>query len=293
MIKSMTSFASTEVTHDDLTVSSEIRTYNSRHLDIALRIPPEYFDMERRMKNLVSEKLARGRVEIRLNMVDDSDQAYQFEIDEAEADAYYTALNQLKSRFALKSEISIDHFAGVGKIIRRVQHKRDLESDWTLIEECLVKALDETEIMREKEGAFILKDLTKRLEFIEKSIIAMENRASDILSFYQEKLVNRISVLTGDSVDIDPSRIAQEIAFLADKSDISEEIVRIKSHIEQFNAIMDAQEPAGRKLNFLLQEFNRECNTLSSKVQSTDLSHGVVTVKAELEKIREQVQNVE
>jgi len=293
MIKSMTSFASTEVTRDNFTVSIEIRTYNSRHLDIALRIPPEYFNMESRIKNLVSGKLARGRVEIKLNLLDDSDQAYQFEIDEVEAEAYYNALNRLKSRFALKSDISMDHFVRAGNIIKRVQHKRDPETDWSLIEACLLKALDETEIMRKREGNFILKDLIKRLEFIERSVISMENRASDVLSFYQEKLLSRISVLTGDSVDIDPSRIAQEAAFLADKSDISEEIVRVKSHIEQFNAIMDAKEPAGRKLNFLLQEFNRECNTIGSKVQCTDLSHGVVTVKAELEKIREQVQNVE
>ena len=293
MIKSMTSFASSEVTVDSFTVSSEIRTYNNRYLDIVLHIPREYFNMENKIKSLVSNRLDRGRIEIKFNKRDNSEQAYQYEINNTQADAFYDSLIQLKNRFDLKTEISIDNFLKAGEIIKQIYPERNLKSDWIVIEECLTSALDQIEAMRIKEGDFILNDLLERLEFIEKSVSILETEAANISSLYQKKLLNRISVLTGETNEIDPWRIAQEVALIADKSDVSEEIVRIKSHTMQFYAIINSKEPAGKKLNFLLQEFNREFNTISSKIQNADLAHTVIAVKAELEKIREQVQNIE
>jgi len=147
--------------------------------------------------------------------------------------------------------------------------------------------------MRKTEGDFIAGDFIKRLDYIEKAMAEIEEKSGSLLPYYQERLKERISALTRGIVDIDPGRISQEAAMLADRSDISEEIVRAKSHIGQFRAITDAEEPSGRKLNFLLQEFNREFNTMGSKTGNADVSHIIVNVKSELEKIREQVQNVE
>ncbi len=293
MIKSMTSFASSEVTLDNFTVSSEIRTYNNRYLDIILHIPREYFDMENKIKSLVSNRLARGRIEIKLNKRDDSEQAYQYEINNTQADAFYNSLIQLKNRFDLKTAISIDNFLKTGGIIKQIYPERNLDSDWIVIEDCLINALNQIEEMRIKEGNFILNDLVERLKFIENSTSILEIETANISSHYQKKLLNRISILTGDAGEIDPWRIAQEVALIADKSDISEEIIRIKSHTMQFYIIINSKEPAGKKLNFLLQEFNREFNTIGSKIQNADLTHTVIAVKAELEKIREQVQNIE
>ena len=293
MIKSMTSFASSEVTLDNFTVSSEIRTYNNRYLDIILHIPREYFDMENKIKSLVSNRLARGRIEIKLNKRDDSEQAYQYEINNTQADAFYNSLIQLKNRFDLKTAISIDNFLKTGGIIKQIYPERNLDSDWIVIEDCLINALNQIEEMRIKEGDFILNDLVERLKFIENSTSILEIETANISSHYQKKLLNRISILTGDAGEIDPWRIAQEVALIADKSDISEEIIRIKSHTMQFYIIINSKEPAGKKLNFLLQEFNREFNTIGSKIQNADLTHTVIAVKAELEKIREQVQNIE
>ena len=147
--------------------------------------------------------------------------------------------------------------------------------------------------MRKKEGDFISDDMNKRLDHIENSVATIEKDANNLVPIYQERLKERITSLTRGLVEIDPARIAQEAAFLADRSDITEEITRAQSHLAQFRTIMQSDEPAGRKLNFLLQEFNREFNTMSAKVGNAALSHIIVNVKAEIEKLREQVQNVE
>ena len=147
--------------------------------------------------------------------------------------------------------------------------------------------------MRCKEGDFIGKDLTARLDFIETCLMEIKDNSSNLINQYQEKLKERIAVLTQETVDLDPGRLAQEAAYMADRSDISEEVVRAASHIKQFRHIMESEEPGGRKLNFLLQELHREFNTIGSKIGQADVSHRVVDVKAELEKIREQIQNVE
>jgi uncharacterized protein (TIGR00255 family) len=153
--------------------------------------------------------------------------------------------------------------------------------------------LADIDAMRQKEGAFIADDFKERLQSLKDSIDQIETDSSGLLEQYRQRLMERISVLTEQRVSMDEGRIEQEAAFLADKSDISEEIIRVRSHLAQFEAIMSAAAPSGHKLNFLLQEINREINTIGSKSAKTDISHRVVNVKSELEKIREQVQNVE
>jgi uncharacterized protein (TIGR00255 family) len=293
MIKSMTGYAAAETIAAEITVAAEMRAYNSRHLDIVLRIPPGYMVLEDRVKALVAARIARGRVEIRVQIKDESEQAIAFEIDQPRARAIHDALTLLKKEFNLGHDISLDHLLSLGGIIKPVESTHEPDSLWTTIKDCLIQGLDELEIMRQKEGDFIGGDLSARLDFIEGCITEIKSESGALLQQYQERLKERITALTRATVAIDPARLAQEAAFLADRSDISEEIVRAQSHVKQFRHIMDAEEPGGRKLNFLLQELNREFNTIGAKIGHADTSHKIVNIKSELEKIREQIQNVE
>jgi uncharacterized protein (TIGR00255 family) len=293
MIKSMTAFASFEKSEAVVNVSAEIRSYNSRYLDVVLRLPADLVSLEERVKQLISEWIQRGRVEVKVQLKTDSDQGMAFEIDHARAAAYHDAMVQLKESLDLTSDITLDLMVSAGGIIKPAEVQKDLEGYWKIIRECLNVVLENHNSMRKKEGDFIVIDFEKRLLFIEENLKDIKKNEKDLLYYYQKRLEERIGVLTKGMVEIDPARIAQEAAFLAERSDISEEIVRSESHISQFRHLMFSYEPAGRKLNFLLQEINREFNTMGVKAQRAETSHIIVAIKAELEKIREQVQNVE
>ena len=294
MIFSMTAFSAAEKKTDNITVHIEIRSYNSRHLDIALRIPHGYQLLEDKIKTLIADKISRGRVEIRIKIKDESEDICRYEVDLSKARAYYRALSELKEDLKLDEKPSLELMAKAGDIISPAEINETVaETTWPVIENCLSEALTHHNQMRKKEGDFMAKDLNARLDDIQAAVDHIEKQTDGLPALYQDRLKERISALTKGLVELDPARIAQEAALLADKSDISEEITRAKSHIQQFRGIMAAEEPGGRKLNFLLQEFNREFNTMGSKAANADLSHLIVTVKSELEKIREQVQNIE
>lgn len=293
MIKSMTGYARVEKTNKGFMVIFEIRSYNSRHLDIVLRVPHGYHLLEDKIRSLIAKRVTRGHIEAKVQIKKDFDEGYDYEINMPKAKAYHDALRRLKNDFNLDPEISVDLLAREDGVIMPTERNRNIEADLPAIEDCINNAIDDLDAMRRKEGDFIAKDFHGRLNFIEQSIEKIEKESDNLLSYYQERLKERISVLTKGVAEIEPVRIAQEAAFLADKSDISEEILRAKSHIKQFRDTIDSDESAGRKLNFLLQEFNREFNTMGSKVQSANISHMIVEVKSELEKIREQLQNVE
>jgi len=293
MMKSMTAYARAEKTADEINVSTEIRSYNSRYLDISLRIMHGYNVLEEKIKASIIEKIARGRIEVSLQINDGSDEAYDFEINIPKARAYYDRLVQLKDQLDLHSEITVDLLVREGGVIRSVEIDRDMDAVWPVVRDCVDEALNNLVEMRKKEGEFIALDITGRINRIAKSVHLIEKESSDLLYHYQQRLKERIVALTRDMVEIDPERITQEAAFLAGKSDISEEIVRVASHIKQFRTIMKSEEPPGRKLNFLLQELHREFNTMGSKTEKAHVSHTIVEVKSELEKIREQLQNVE
>ena len=293
MMKSMTAYARAEKTADEINISTEIRSYNSRYLDVSLRIMHGYSVLEEKIKALIIEKIARGRIEMSLQINDDSDEAYNFEINIPKAKAYYDCLVQLKDQLGLHSEIAIDLLVREGGVIRSVEIDRDMDAVWPVVRDCVDEALNKLVEMRKKEGEFIALDISGRINRIEESVHLIEKESSDLLVHYQQRLKERITALTRGMVEIDPERITQEAAFLADKSDISEEIVRVTSHIKQFRTTMKSKESVGRKLNFLLQELHREFNTMGSKTEKAHVSHTIVEVKSELEKIREQLQNVE
>ena len=292
MINSMTGFARAETNHKNFSVVTEIRSYNHRHLDIALHIPNGYLALEEPVKGLISSKVTRGRIEIRLKIREENDASLAFEIDGPKAKAYHSALVELKKKFDIKAEIPLDLLVREGGLIKSVEVDKDVEANRESVEDCVNRAMDDLVAMRKREGDFIAGDFEKRLCFIEELLNKIEIETHDLVIYYQERLKERMASLTR-GIEIDPARLAQEAAFFADRSDVSEEITRVGSHIKQFRQIMDSHEPGGRKLNFLLQELNREFNTIGSKTEKPETSHRVVEVKSELEKIREQIQNVE
>jgi uncharacterized protein (TIGR00255 family) len=294
MLKSMTAYAFVERRDGELTASVEIRSFNSRHLDIVLRMPAGYAAFEEKLKGIIASSMERGRLELRVGIQDDSETTCTYQVDFQRSQAYYEAACQLNEHLKLGSGTpSLEHMLGVPGLIAPADNPVDIDTHWSLMEEVVREALSDLDRMRRKEGDFISQDLSMRLQLIERGLCSIEKNVAELVAQYRDRLMARVEALTQGLVEIDQVRIAQEASILADRSDISEEIVRAKSHIQQFRDIMEANEPAGRKLNFLLQEFNREFNTMGAKVGQADLAHVIVDIKSEIEKLREQVQNIE
>jgi uncharacterized protein (TIGR00255 family) len=290
----MTAYSFLERRDGALTVGAEIRTYNSRHLDVVPRLPMGYAGFEENIKALVTQVMVRGRIELRLSVKDNAKADGAYEVDFNRAKAYMDAYQQIDDAFDLTSApLTVEHLMQVPGVVQPVEQPSDIDSQWPLIAATVQEALDHVDQMRLKEGAFIGQDFVQRLNFIEQTLNDIEVSVKDLIDQYRDKLQARVSALTKGLVELDLSRIAQEAAILADRSDISEEVVRARSHIAQFRTIMGLDGAAGRKLNFLLQEFNREFNTMGAKVGQASAAHMIVTVKSELEKLREQVQNIE
>jgi uncharacterized protein (TIGR00255 family) len=293
MIKSMTGFASASVSSGGWSLFVEIRAYNSRHLDLALRLSPGYGDLEERARALIAARLTRGRVEAKIQIEDTVAAGGCVEADVARAQAVRTALEHVRAELGLSGPVTLEMVVGAGGILKTVQPDVDLAAAGALLEEVLAQALENLDGMRTAEGSALSSDLSLRLDAVEAALVEIARHAEGLPAAYQDRLKDRLAVLTQGLIEIDPLRIAQETAVLADRCDISEEIVRARSHLEQFRRIMGAAEAGGRKLNFLLQELNREFNTMGSKIGNAAAAHEVVAVKTELEKIREQIQNIE
>lgn len=289
----MTAFAKASHTKEFITADVTIRSYNSRHLDFAIHLPEACQSFEEQIKRLIAKTHDRGRIEVRLNFTDDAEASDLFEVDEVRARGYYSALSRLKDSLGLGSDISLDHILAARNIIIPAQKQVDTDLLGEVVLAVVEMAAGELDLMRRQEGENLFQDLSSRMDYIERSMETLTKEAGKIPGVYKDRLMERIARLTQDAEGIDPVRLAQEVAVLSDKSDVSEEIVRLASHISLFREVMDAKDSQGRKLNFLIQEFNREFNTIGSKAGNAVLSHMVVDLKSELEKIREQVQNIE
>lgn len=292
MILSMTAFASHKLIQNTISANCEIRACNSKSLDISLKIPAGYLPLEEKVKATISEKVTRGRLDVFIQISDTAAAAVAFDIDEARIRAYHDALNSIVRMFSLDQTVSLEMLAGCSGVIKPSEAEKNMDAAWDVIQACIRTAIDRLTDMRAQEGDYLARDIRERLDIMEKQLDAIEQQC-DPLETIQSRLLQRIQQITRGAVEIDPARLAQEAAFLADRGDISEEIVRARSHILQFRNLMDTPEPAGRKLNFLLQEMQREINTMGSKAESPAISYQVVDIKTGIEKIREQVQNIE
>lgn len=293
MVKSMTAYARADKMDGSVTAEVELRSYNSRFLDTNIKVPHGYNRFEEKVRGVISDQLERGRVEARVVIRNEADDAVAYEADTAKARAYGLALKEAAEAAGIEAAVTLDQLLHINGLVVPKEVETDFEHHWCVVEACLTEALAGLDAMRAKEGAFLAEDLKQRLDTVERSLDTIEEGAGALPAIYRERLLDRVATLCGGAVEVDEARIAQEAALLADRSDISEEITRARSHIVQFRAIMAGDEEAGRKLNFLLQEFNREFNTMGSKIGKAEIAHTIVSVKSELEKMREQVQNIE
>jgi len=288
----MTGFGRGEASHDERSWIAEIRTVNHRFLDQKVVMPRAFAGLEERVRKIVASHQDRGRVDLILSLHGKSSGGPLLKVDMDLARQYHGCLQQLADEFGCGARIQLSELLNQRDIITLQEQSPDLDQEWPLVKEAVVAALQECASMREQEGQSLKDDLLQRLDSFAATVAAIEKSIPEVLKLRQLELKKRVNrVLEG--MDIDPMRLAQETAIMADKADVTEEVVRLASHISQFRDFLDSAEPVGRRLDFLLQEFLREVNTLSSKISNAAIAHLGVEMKNEIEKLREQVQNIE
>ena len=292
MVRSMTGFGRGEVSRDGKEFTVEIKTVNHRYLDIFIKMPRQISFLEDRVRELVSKAISRGKIDVYITYGNYGDDSRQVTIDEQLAKAYISALEELRDRFSLADDISVSLLSKCPEVLKVEQVEEDGEQLWEILKTALDDAVASLIRMREIEGEAMKKALLERADAIEAVIGKIEARAPEVPREYKTKLTERISDLLEQQV-ADESRIAMEVALFADRCSIDEELVRLRSHFGQMRQILDMDQPVGRKLDFLVQEMNREINTIGSKANDLEITRYVVDVKSEIEKIREQVQNIE
>jgi uncharacterized protein (TIGR00255 family) len=292
MLKSMTGFGrgEGETTLGKMVVES--RSVNHRYSDINIKLPRRLSLFESRIKEIIRVQVSRGRIDVTLRLDSLGEEKVQLTVDLELAEQYYRVLRDLKERLQLKDEITLSLLAGAKDLITAKEELGDIEPYWQEILPVLRQSLKNMDDMKRIEGESLTKDLQQRLKTITEQLQMIEQQFPLRLKAFFNRLQDRLrSLLEGMATD--PLRFQQEIAFLAERSDITEEIVRAESHLDQFRSLLEGNDPVGRKMDFLLQEIHREVNTVSAKANDAEISQRVVEIKSELEKIREQVQNVE
>ncbi|MEN6463554.1 MAG: YicC/YloC family endoribonuclease [Syntrophaceae bacterium] len=294
MIKSMTGYGRAEAIINDKNVSIEIKSLNHRFLEIFVRLPGVFSPLEPEVKRKVTDRFARGRIEISIRR--DADQSAnsegRLELNMPLIRNYYGMLSALKQEFQLKDEINLGLLLGIKDAVTVAETEIDLAQVWGSLQAVLEEAMDNLENMRAQEGGIIGKDLQDRLGLLDSFLMRIKDKSPQVVSEYQKRLSERVKDLMGN-FPVDDARLAQEVAIMAERSDITEEIVRFQSHLIQMDSIMRSNEAIGRKIDFLLQEMNREANTIGSKSPDAEISQIVVDIKTELSRLREQIQNIE
>ncbi|MGZ3416765.1 MAG: YicC/YloC family endoribonuclease [Polyangiales bacterium] len=289
-MKSMTGFGVGEAQTPAGRLVVEVRAVNHRFLDVRVRAPRELGDLVAYAEQLGRERLARGRVEVAIRLEASGGQAVSLDVDRARG--AYTALCALRDELAPGSEVPLSLLAAVPDLFAPATEK-ERETMRTSCKEAFDRAVQALERMRVGEGRALADDLRTRLASVRRSADSIAARAPQVVDLTQKRLKARLQRLLGSEVPLDAGRLEQEIALLADRSDVTEELTRLSSHCTQFEALFDSSEACGRRLDFLLQEMVREVNTIGSKAQDAEVAHLVVEAKSELERMREQVQNVE
>ena len=292
MVRSMTGFGRAKNQINGFDVTVEIKSVNHRYFEFSCRMPRAYSFLEEKIKSYLNQKISRGKVEVSILVEDQNRNSTVIEIDREYADAYIKALGDLSKAYKLKNDVKVSTLAANTEMfkVRRQQIADDV------IEAAIMPVLEEAcnnfIAMRIVEGERLLKDVISRNEYILSKVEFIEARSPETVAAYQEKITNKIKDLLGNNT-VDEQRILTEVAIFADKVAVAEETVRLRSHIKQFTGLLESDEPVGRKLDFIVQEMNRETNTIGSKAQDIEIAHTVVDIKSEIEKIREQIQNME
>lgn len=292
MVKSMTGFGRGDYVGVRKKTVMEIKTVNHRYIEILVKMPRQYSFLEERIKRFILDNISRGRVEVYIKMENTKEQHRQVQVDKEIALAYYKALKELAAITDTHLDINILELASLPDVLSIEEVQENPDEIWDDLAPALDQALEMLLAMRTSEGDKLKMDLEERINVLNSSQVRVTAKSSQLVVQYREKLQNRLQELL-DKSQLDESRLAMEVALLADRSDISEELVRLRSHFNQFLQILQDKNPVGRKLDFLIQEMNREVNTIGSKANDLEVTQQVVDMKSELEKVREQVQNIE
>ena len=292
MVKSMTGYGRARETLNGRDITVEVRSVNNRYLDCTVKVPRTYIFVEDAVKARVQKAVSRGKVDVFITIDATAADETVVAVNEPLAQGYYEALTKLKDMFSLEGELSAAVLAKFPDVLTVTKAEEDLESVSSDICAVLDEALNAYNAMRATEGAKLAEDIADRAATIEGVVAKVEERSPQTVAAYREKLLARMQEVL-QSTAVDESRILTEAAIFADKIAVDEETVRLRSHIAQLRTMLESGQPIGRKLDFLIQEVNRECNTIGSKCNDLTIAQDVVNMKAEVEKIREQVQNIE
>lgn len=294
MIKSMTGYGKGQLAGSDAQYSVEIKTVNHRYSDVSVKVPRALLFVEREIKKWAAERLTRGKIDVFISRETTQELLQTPVLNEVLAGEYVKLFTQMSSQFQLSADIPVSLLVAQRDVIVLREADMDEAVVRDHLQQAVLLAIDAVEKMRRQEGAALQEDMQMRLGLMEDMLSTIEMRSPQVVVEWQQKLKGRLARLQDDDdVEVDPQRIAQELAIFADRCDICEEVVRFKSHLVQFRQLFESDVAVGRQMDFLLQELNRETNTMGSKSNDAELTTQVVAIKAELEKIREQVQNIE
>jgi len=290
----MTGYGWGDAVQDGFKVTVELSSVNRKQSEISINLPRELEVLEAQIRDEINRRVARGRVTARVTLhAGEKSSGGAVRINASLAEAYAKTLRNLARDLKLSGDVTLDHLLRAPGVLLTDDDVPDAEDFWPTVERALKPAIEMMVAMREKEGAHLRKDLVKRMDAMRKSARGVQKRAPQVQVRYREQLMERIQNAGIEAVKIEEERLLKEVIFFADRSDISEEITRLQSHFKQFDDCVNSREPVGRTLDFLAQEMNREINTIGSKANDAMISREVVVLKTELEKFREQAQNVE
>ncbi len=294
MLLSMTGYGRAEGRDGGRAVSVEIRTVNHRFAEISIRLPKSLGLLENRVRDRIQEKLSRGKINVAITMDGEEGEIGELKIDEGVARRYASLLRDLKERLHLKGDLELSTFVTLPDVITFEKNELDEDAAWRLVAPPLSAAIEDLLRMKRREGEILGRDLGGRVERILDSLGKIETRVPLMVDAVRVRLRERLKELLQDNdAEYQRQRLEAEIVLFADRTDSTEECVRLRAHCQQFLELMRAPEPAGRKLNFLLQEMNREANTIGSKSSDVEIAREVITIKEEAERLREQVANIE
>ena len=291
-MNSMTGFGHAEVCRRDYKLQVEITSVNSRFLECTLRMPRLLAAVESRIREIIAQKLTRGKITITVNLDDAGVLGPGRALDIEQARDHHEKLSQIKKRLRLPGEIDLSHILAYSQTLAGAETTLSETKLWPDLKKLLLKALSDLRKMRLAEGENLKKDMNRRLKIIAKLVTLIEKRLPLDVSAYRQRLEKRLGEL-GNGLELDPHRLAEEVTIYADRSDVSEECTRLRSHLSMFTTTLQGDGEAGKRLNFVLQEMGREANTIGSKALGSDISTRAIEVKEEIEKLREQAQNIE
>jgi uncharacterized protein (TIGR00255 family) len=288
----MTGYGSAELERDGQRLTAEIRSVNHRFCEVSIRAPRLISMFEDQIRQLIQEKFSRGKITVGISWSGVGESGEVLSLNVPVVERYVSLLTQLRDRYRLSAELNVGTLATLPDVFTWEHTALSDEQTWALVKTLIEKACENMNAMKAREGEALARDLDTRLGILREELNRVVERAPFRPLEAKERLMTRLKAML-DDVEMDPARIAQELALMADRLDCTEECVRLSAHLDQFRSLMEGQELAGRKLNFLLQEMNREANTIGSKANDVEIAHAVVIIKEELERLREQVQNVE